>query len=146
MKSKNILSRGILPTLQIKRIGPIGYLIVADYVEQMRVYNFSRQGGLIAGDNVDPTPRLLKQLKKTTTLVYQLPKKEPITHLDDSTAQLQNLFRKHLARINHLLGANVIFPYTVIIAPYKKVNPITRNFGCEFKGHRFEMPSDTCLF
>jgi len=142
LKSKSILTRGFLPTFQLKQTSPIAFLIVADYGEHLRVYQFSRQAVLISADNVEPTAKLIKQLQKTTTLTFQLPKKEPITHPKDLSALLQELFRRHLSRINQLLGTKVSFPYNITINPNQKINLTTRTFGCTIKGNRFKVPSD----
>ena len=142
LKSKSILTRGVLPSLQLKQINPIAFLIIADYGEHLRAYQFSRQAVLISADNVKPTAKLIKQLQKTTTLAFQLPKKEPITHPKDLSALLQELFKQHLSRINHLLGTKISFPYTITINPNQKINLTTRTFGCNIMGNRFEVPSD----
>ena len=142
VKSKSLLTRGVLPSFQLKQTGPIAFLIVADYGEHLRAYQFSRQAVLISADNVEPTAKLIKQIQKTTTLTFQLPKKEPIIHPKDLSALLQELFQQHLSRINHLLGTKVSFPYPITINPNKKINLTTHTFGCTIKGNRFEVPSD----
>jgi hypothetical protein len=38
LKSKSILTRGILPSLNIKQIGPIAYLVIANYGENFRIW------------------------------------------------------------------------------------------------------------
>ncbi|MFX0009930.1 MAG: hypothetical protein ACFE9R_06425 [Candidatus Hermodarchaeota archaeon] len=145
MKSKSVLTRGILPSLQLKQTGLIAFLIVADYGEHLRAYQFSRQAVLIAADNIEPTAKLIKQIQKTTTLTFQLPKKESITHPKDLSALLQEIFQHHLSRINHLLSTKVSFPYTITINPYQKVNLTTHTFGCTIKGNRFEVPSNVLV-
>ena len=145
LKSKSILTRGVLPSLQLKQISHIAFLVIADYGEHLRVYQFSRQAILISAENIEPTTKLTKQIQKTTTLTFQLPKKEPITHPKDLSALLQESFQQHLSRINHLLGTKVPFPYTITINPNQKINITIRTFGCTIKGNRFEVPSDVLV-
>ncbi|NHJ24114.1 MAG: hypothetical protein EAX89_06040 [Candidatus Lokiarchaeota archaeon] len=129
VKSKSVLTRGVLPSLQIKQVGPIAFLVIADYGEHYRCYNFSRQGILISGDNVEPSPKFLKDLEKSTKLEFQLPKKEPITHPKDISAQIQDIFKRHINRLNSLIGINIIIPpfrlreiFITLITQYTTLN------------------------
>lgn len=75
VKSKNILTRGILPSLQIKEIGLITFLIIADYGESLRIYSFSRQGKLLSGVNISPDFYASKKMENYLKLEFQFPKK-----------------------------------------------------------------------
>ena len=76
VKSKNILTRGMLPYLQIKEQGLISFLIIADYNEFLRIYSFSRQGTLLSGVNVTLELKVFKKIEKSIKLEFQYPKKK----------------------------------------------------------------------
>jgi len=47
VKSKTVLTRGVLPSLSVKQIKGAKYLVIADYKEFFRVYPFSSSGVFI---------------------------------------------------------------------------------------------------
>jgi len=44
VKSKTILTRGVLPSLSIKQVKGAKYLVVTDYKEFFRIYSFTSSG------------------------------------------------------------------------------------------------------
>ncbi|MFW9938429.1 MAG: hypothetical protein ACFFD5_12330 [Candidatus Thorarchaeota archaeon] len=76
VKSKKILTRGMLPNLQLKEKGLVSFLILADYQDTLRIYSFSRQGTLLSGVNILPDPKTIQKMKKSIKLEFQYPRKK----------------------------------------------------------------------
>ena len=74
VKSKSILKRGMLPSLNIKQVQGIFFLAVLDYNVHLRIYFFNRDGQLIGGENFEKKTPLMRKLTKETTVEYKLPK------------------------------------------------------------------------
>ncbi|MBD3214687.1 MAG: hypothetical protein GF311_18900 [Candidatus Lokiarchaeota archaeon] len=47
------------------------YLIICEYDEYVRVYSFLKNTELIGGENLEQTPNLKKELKKTTKTLWE---------------------------------------------------------------------------
>ncbi|MHA1148090.1 MAG: hypothetical protein ACTSR8_07565 [Promethearchaeota archaeon] len=129
IKSKSILKRGMLPNLSIKQIGLIHYLIVLDYIDNLRIYLFARDGHQLGGQNIDKTQDFLKELQKSTSLQYHLPKKMPKLTLEDISASYQERFHKLLESINEKYGLHIKFPLSIRASEKIKIlSELT--FGC----------------
>ena len=129
MKSKSILTRGLLPSINIKQIGVVQFIVVAEYTEDIRIYSFNREGQLLGGENIDKNPKFLKELAKSTNLEYHLPKEKPKLSIDDITLFYKKEFEKALNRLNQLFGFNMKVPYTIIAHNNLKLR-MGRMFGC----------------
>ena len=57
-------------------IGPIIYLVVSDHIDTLMIYFFNKDGDKLGGQHYEPTPKFIKKLKNSTSVKYQLPKKE----------------------------------------------------------------------
>lgn len=128
IKSKAILTRGLLPTLQIRQIKNTFIIIVADYGEELRIYSFGRNGELLGGENFDKNPKFLKNLEKSTKLIYHLPKKKVELTLDDISNHYREEFEKILKSINAAFGISIIIPFNVIADDKFDIIP-ERTFG-----------------
>jgi len=129
IKSKSILKRGMLPALNVKQIGMVNFIIVAEYNDYVRIYSFDRNGQLLGGENVDKNPKFLKDLLKSTKLEFHLPKEKPTLTIDDITKHYIEEFDKALQRTNKLFGFNVKRPYTIIV--HENLNlRMGRMIGC----------------
>jgi len=114
VKSKTILTRGVLPSLSIKQIKGTKYLVVADYKEFFRVYPFSSSGVLLGGQNMEKTAKLLKILKKGTVKEYTLPKELPKLTIGDISAHYQEQFNKAQQSLNDAFGLNIKYPLSIV--------------------------------
>jgi len=141
VKSKTLLTRGILPSLQIRQVGAISFIITADYSDIFRIYYFDHSGKLLYGDNIEPTAKVVKNIEKSTKLEYQFPKKEIKVHPKDLTSQFQDVFLTHLKRVNQLIGVNIKFPYDVIANPQLEITSY-RSFGSRKSKTSFEIPAN----
>lgn len=140
VKSKTLLTRGVLPSLQIRQIGAISFIITADYSDILRIYFFDHSGILLYGDNIELTAKNVKNIEKSTKLEYQFPKKEIKVHPKDLTSQFQDVFITHLKRVNKLIGVKIKFPYEVIANPQLEITPY-RSFGTRKSKTSFEVPA-----
>jgi len=66
LKSKILLTRGILPNYQVRQEGPVVFLVISDYGKTFMVYSFNRNGDRIGGQHYDVSPKLLKEIEKKT--------------------------------------------------------------------------------
>ena len=114
VKSKSILKRGILPSLNIKQIQGTFFIIIADYGDYLRIYSFGRDGQLFGGENIEKNPKFMKELTNSTALAYHLPKVKHELSIEDITKQYIEEFDKALQRTNKLFGFNLKRPYTII--------------------------------
>ncbi|MFX1296371.1 MAG: hypothetical protein ACFFD2_16150, partial [Promethearchaeota archaeon] len=114
LKSKSVITLGVLPEYQMRTIGPVVYLVVSDQREELMIYFFNRNGERTGGQHYEPTPKFLKKLNKSTTVKYQLPKKER-KELIDPTYIFQQEFTKIQQKISKKLGITQRYPYTVLI-------------------------------
>ncbi len=128
VKSKTILTRGILPSLSIKQVKGARYLVVADYKEFFRVYPFTSSGVLLGGQNLEKTTKLLKALKKGTAKEYLLPKELPKLTIGDISAHYQQQFNKVQQSLNDVFGLNIKYPLS--IAATKNLNKVNKRELC----------------
>jgi len=75
VNSKTILTRGILPSLNIQQIKGTFYIILVEYTENIRIYSFSQNGTLLGGENLINDPVVIKKILASTKLKYHLKKK-----------------------------------------------------------------------
>jgi len=68
IKSKSVLTRGVLPSYQVRQVGPVIFLAVSDHGDKSMIYFFNKEGDRIGGHNYYNTPKFLKKLKKSTVL------------------------------------------------------------------------------
>ena len=120
LKSKSILTRGILPRFQVKQEGPVVYLVVSDHGNEYTIYFFNRNGNRIGGQSYELTQKLLKELKKSTVLKASFPKKIH-KKVGDSTSLFQKEFDKLFKRISSFLKINHKYSYTIFIKKYLKI-------------------------
>jgi hypothetical protein len=73
VKDITTFKKGILPSLIIKQRQAIQYFIIAEYVENVRVYLFNSSGMLIGAENIEKKSAVLEKLIKTTKIVYHIP-------------------------------------------------------------------------
>ncbi len=128
VKSKTILTRGVLPSLSIKQVKGTKYLVVADYKEFFRFYPFSSSGVLLSGQNLEKTSKLLKTLKKGTVKEYTLPKEPPKLTIGDISAHYQKQFNKAQQSLNNEFGLNIKYPLSITAA--KNLNEINKRELC----------------
>ncbi len=126
--------------LQVRKIGPIIYVVKEDYGDELKIFCFARDGTYITDCTKEPTPKFLKELNKLTTYETQFPKKE-IKKIEDITAQTQIKLNKIHHRLDHLLGLNIDYSYTIIADSSLKYSN-NRLFGCKITGNIIKIPSN----
>jgi len=114
VKSKTILTRGVLPSLSIKQVKGAKYLVVADYKEFFRIYSFTSSGELLDGQNLEKTAKLSKKLKKGTVKEYTLPKEPLKITIGDISAHYQEQFNKAQQSLNDTFGLNIKYPLSIV--------------------------------
>ncbi len=77
VKQRAILTRGILPDLQIRAYPGSRHLVVEDLGTEYRVYFFAENGIMAGGVNVPSDSPWLFKLWKGSRVLYHLPKKVP---------------------------------------------------------------------
>lgn len=69
---KKISIGGPLPQRGVAEIHSLYYIVILDYGEHYRVYNFSKTGILLNGENIEKDSEKIKILKKSTKVEYKL--------------------------------------------------------------------------
>jgi len=128
VKSKTVLTRGVLPSLSIKQVKGARYLVVADYKEFFRIYSFTSSGELLDGQNLEKTAKLLKILKKGTVKEYKLPKEPLKITIGDVSAHYQEQFNKAQQSLNDAFGLNIKYPLS--IAATKNLEKVNKRELC----------------
>lgn len=128
IKSKSVLTRGILPALNMKQIKGTFYLIVADYGDFLRLYSFGKNGQMLGGENVEKNEKVLKEIDKSTKKLYLLPKEKPKLTLSDITTYYKEEFEKVLLKCNQLFGFNLKLPYVIVASDKIPLRP-NRSYG-----------------
>ncbi len=128
VKSKTILTRGVLPSLSIKQVKGAKYLVVANYKESFRVYSFTSTGKLLSGQNIEKTAKLLKILKKGTVKEYTLPKEPLKFTIGDISTHYQEQFNKAQQSLNDAFGLNIKYPLSIAAA--KNLNKTNKRELC----------------
>ncbi|MHA1337020.1 MAG: hypothetical protein ACTSVV_14515 [Promethearchaeota archaeon] len=129
VKSRNFSIRGLLHSLNLKRLGIIGFIVVAEYNDFFRIYFFTRKGILIGGENVPKSKEIKKRISQGTILLYSLPKEAPKLTIDDISNEFHENFKKLIKKFNDTFGIKIIFNLTIKADENIKIEP-TRDFGC----------------
>lgn len=66
---------GPIPTITVKATQIPYYIIVLDYGDEYRLYNFKKDGTLINGENVEKANEKMKKIEKATRIEYSILKK-----------------------------------------------------------------------
>ena len=75
VKDKRVFSRGaLLPSITMKETQVPYYIVIVEYANNYRIYNYSKTGILINGENTEKTSDKMKQIEKSTKLEYTINK------------------------------------------------------------------------
>ncbi|MGQ4876570.1 MAG: hypothetical protein ACP6IY_21095 [Promethearchaeia archaeon] len=129
VKSRNFSIRGLLHSLNLKRLGIIGFIVVAEYNDFFRIYFFTRKGFLIGGENVPKSEEIKKRISQGTILLYSLPKEAPKLTIDDISNEFHENFKKLVKKFNDTFGIKINLNLTIKANENIKIEP-TRDFGC----------------
>ncbi len=69
---KKVSISGPLPQLVVKESHNRYYVVLLDYGENYRVYNFTKSGILMNGETIEKNSDKIKLLKKSTRIEYKL--------------------------------------------------------------------------
>jgi len=76
VKDEKILSiGGPIPAITIKESQTPYYIVVLDYGDMYRLYNFRKDGTLIGGENIEKTSDKMKIIEKSTKTEYKTTRK-----------------------------------------------------------------------
>ncbi len=140
VKSKTAFTIGALPDYQMRSHGPIIFVVVSDYGDNLTVYFFNRFGDKLGSKKYESTPKFRKELAKSTTLKYHLPKEEKIIY-EDTTSVLQKEFSKLHQQLNHKLGISYKYPYAPLVDNTLKFT-VNSRCGCKKIKNELHIPSD----
>ncbi|MFW9948164.1 MAG: hypothetical protein ACFFDX_15170 [Candidatus Odinarchaeota archaeon] len=73
VRDKMIFKRGFTPKIIIKQHDLIQYVILAEYDINLRLYLFTQNGILLGANNIDKNSILLKDLMKSSKILYRIP-------------------------------------------------------------------------
>lgn len=73
IRDKTIFKLGFMPSLIIKQHELIQYIIIAEYDIILRFYLFTPNGILLGADNIEKNSVHLKNLTKSSKVLYSLP-------------------------------------------------------------------------
>ncbi|MFX1494774.1 MAG: hypothetical protein ACFFBZ_10870 [Promethearchaeota archaeon] len=73
VRDKTIFKRGFTPKIIIKQHDLIQYVILAEYGINVRLYLFTQNGILLGAKNIDKNSILLKELMKSSKILYRIP-------------------------------------------------------------------------
>ena len=73
VRDKTIFKRGFTPKIIIKQRDLIQYIILAEYDNNFRLYLFTPNGILLGAKNIDKNSILLKDLMKSSKVLYRIP-------------------------------------------------------------------------
>ncbi len=63
---------GPFPQLEVKKVHNCYYMVLLDYGENFRVYNFTKTGILMNGETIEKNSDKIKSLEKSTNVEYKL--------------------------------------------------------------------------
>ncbi len=129
IKSKTVLSRGMLPSLSIRLIQGTFFIILSEYKDEYRIYSFSKDGAMLGAENLQKTSEIEKKLAKSTQLIYHLPKEKKELTIDDITAYFRLEFGKILEKFNKILGLSIKYSRSIVAEKELKIYMVSRNFG-----------------
>ena len=76
VKDEKIVSfGGPFPVLSIKAAQIPFYIVVLNYGDMYRLYNFGKDGTLIGGENVEKNSDKMKKIEKSTKTEYIIPRR-----------------------------------------------------------------------
>jgi len=131
---------GALPNFQMRSVGPVVYLVVSDHIDTLTIYFFNKFGNKLGSEKYEPTLKFMKELQKSTTVKYQLPKKER-KEMADPTFLFQKDFSKVYRTITNTLGITHKYPYTVLVNKNLQLSLI-RMFGCKRVKKELHIPQN----
>ncbi len=73
VRDKTIFKRGFMPSLIIKQHELIQYVIIAEYDIMLRLYLFTPTAILLRAENIEKNSTLLKNLTKSSRVLYTIP-------------------------------------------------------------------------
>lgn len=117
VKPKSILTRGLLPSLNIKHIGQVRFVVLANYGKNIRVYFFSKNAQLMGGQNIEKDSKSYNVLMKNTRQEYSYPKDKEEKTIDDITRNYRDKFKKEITRVNQIFGLHISNPYVIEADP-----------------------------
>jgi hypothetical protein len=65
---------GPIPAITVRATQVPYYIVVLDYGDVYRLYNYTKDGALILGENVEKGSDKMKEIEKSTKLEYKIPK------------------------------------------------------------------------
>ncbi|MFW9876407.1 MAG: hypothetical protein ACFFG0_25205 [Candidatus Thorarchaeota archaeon] len=71
---KRVSFGGPYPVLSVKRAHIPYYIVVLDYGDMYRLYNFGKDGTLINGENVEKASDKMKKIEKSTKIEFSIEK------------------------------------------------------------------------
>ena len=75
VKDKRIYSRGgPFPSISISKAQIPYYMVILEYKDEYRIYNFTKDGLLVNGENFEKTSKKMEQIEKSTRLEYAIRK------------------------------------------------------------------------
>ncbi len=75
MKGTQVFSvGGPLKIMSITRTEDPYFLVLSEYMNEVRIYYFSRKGVLLGAENCEKSLKLFKEVKNSTVVKYKLPK------------------------------------------------------------------------
>ncbi len=115
VKQRAILTRGILPDLQIRAYPGSRHLVVEDLGTEYRVYFFAENGIMAGGVNVPSDSPWLFKLWKGSRVLYHLPKKVPEERPEEVAETEYQRFVKVYTPLASLWGARPEPPLLQIV-------------------------------
>lgn len=67
---------GPVPVITINKTQIPYYIIALEYGENYRIYNFTKMGIMINGENIEKRSKKMNQIEKTTKLHYKITNKK----------------------------------------------------------------------
>ncbi len=116
VKQRAILTRGVLPDLQIRAYPGSRHLVVEDLGTEYRVYFFAENGIMAGGVNVPSDSPWLFKLWKGSRILYHLPKKVPEVRPEQAAETEYQRFVKVYAQLASLWGARPDPPLLQIVS------------------------------
>ncbi|MFO8017678.1 MAG: hypothetical protein R6U96_03525 [Promethearchaeia archaeon] len=113
VKAKSIFTRGVLPSLDVKQLGRIQFVVLVEYARKARVYLFSKNAQMVGGENIEKESKKFKKIKEATTKHYSLPKEKEKTTIHDITRHFRKKFTGSLTKVNQNFGLNLTLPFVI---------------------------------
>jgi len=73
-KPEIIFSKGFLSSLRIQRQKISSLIVLVEYLEEYRIYSFTKTAKLLGAENIAKTEKFQKLVNKSTSKIYELPK------------------------------------------------------------------------